>query len=207
MLSIILVEDDPALAHHLKAALTLLGEMEVLAVFPSGEEALGSDLCGQAQVMLVDLALPGISGVELIRELHARIPDLNLLVFTIKEDQQNVFEALQAGASGYLLKGCPVMDLRAAIRSAAAGESPMSPGIARRLLEQYRQRQVETLSPREETIVRLLAEGCTYKEVAARLGVSTHTVHSHIKKIYQKLDVSSRSLAVQKARQLGYTRS
>lgn len=204
MLSILFVEDDATLAMHLKTALTLPGEMEVLAGFPTAEEALASELWKQAQVMLVDLVLPGMSGVALIEELHRRAPELSLLVYTIKEDQQNVFEALQAGAAGYLLKGCKVTDLRAAIQSVARGESPMSPVIARRLLNHYRQGQTEPLTAREESIVNLLAEGCTYKEVAVRLGISTHTVHSHIKKMYQKLEAKSRGEAVQRARNLGY---
>lgn len=94
MLSILFVEDDATLAMHLKTALTLPGEMEVLAGFPTAEEALASELWKQAQVMLVDLVLPGMSGVALIEELHRRAPELSLLVYTIKEDQQNVFEAL-----------------------------------------------------------------------------------------------------------------
>lgn len=204
MIKVVLVEDDIKLADTLARALSKSEDMEVLGVYYSAESALAANPWKTLDVLLVDLELPGMPGHELIEHVLKLAPELICVVNTIHEDQQSVFDALKAGASAYLLKGCSVLDLRAAIRSAAAGESPMSPSIARRLLDQFRTAQDELLSAREEMIVQQLSNGLSYKETAVELGISTHTVHSHIKKIYQKLQVNSRAQAVRRARAIGY---
>lgn len=209
MKRIIIVEDDAALAASVEKILVKSGEFEVLGNFPSAEAALEGASWGEAELLLSDLGLPGMQGAEMIREVQGRFPDLVCLAYTLFSDDKSVFEALRAGAQGYVLKGCTGEQLLESLRSLAQGESPMSPAIARKLLESFMKAPVEAtahdeLTRREVEIVRLLSEGYVYKEVADKLGISPHTVHSHIKRIYGKLQATSKAEAVRKAKGLGY---
>lgn len=210
MIRILIVEDDAALAENVGRILAKVPDFKMIDTFSSAEAALESAAWADADVLLCDLGLPGMQGAELIREIRARHPGLICLAYSLFSDDKSVFQALRAGAQGYLIKGCSGTELVSSLRSVMDGESPMSPAIARKLLENFMKAPVEettnALTTREITIIRQLADGYIYKEVADRLGISTHTVHSHIKKIYGKLQAVSRADAVKKAGDLGYLR-
>lgn len=210
MIRILIVEDDAALAKNVVRILAKETDFQILKTFSSAEAALESTAWADADVLLCDLGLPGMQGAELIRELRTRYPSLVCLAYSLFSDDKSVFQALRAGAQGYLIKGCSGRELVVSLRSVMDGESPMSPTIARKLLENFMKSPVEkateALTTREIAIVRHLADGYIYKEVAERLGISAHTVHSHIKKIYGKLQAASKSEAVKKAGDLGYLR-
>jgi DNA-binding NarL/FixJ family response regulator len=172
------------------------------------EEALEGLEREAPDVVLVDLGLPGMSGLEGIRLLRRRAPALPILVLTVHADDDHVFEAVCAGASGYLLKDTPPSKLLDSLREVLRGGAPMSPGVARRVLEMFQRiapprEEDYRLSPRELELVRLLAEGHSYKTAAARLGLSQHTIRFHIRNVYAKLHVHSKSEAVVKALRAG----
>lgn len=208
MIRIIIIEDDPLLLENLGDLLNRREGFQVIAMHRSAEDALASTLWKEADVLLVDMELPGISGVELILQARKRHPELMPLAYTIHEDRDTVFAALRAGAYGYVLKGCPVIELEHAIRELVRGGAPMSPPIARRLLDQFlqstRKDSGDLLSSREISLLRLLSDGLIYKEIGDKLGISPHTVHTHIKNIYGKLHASDRQHALRRARMLGY---
>ena len=172
--------------------------------FRTMEEALqkiGFDL---PDVALVDIGLPGMNGIDGVRLLKERYPDLTLLMLTIYDDDDRVFDALCAGACGYLLKKTPPARLLESLTESVNGGSPMSPEVARRVVTLFREirppeRADYQLTPHELRLLKLLVEGHNYKTAAAQLGVSFNTVCFHIKSIYQKLQVHSKSEAVTKA--------
>jgi len=155
-------------------------------------------------VVLTDLGLPGMSGTEGIRRLKDRYPDLPILALTVYDDDEEIFDALCAGASGYLLKETQPAQLLECIRDVSSGGAPMSPEVARRVVRLFREfrppdRASYRLTPAETQVLKLLVEGHNYKTAAAELGISTHTVSFHLGNIYQKLQVHSKSEAVAKA--------
>lgn len=152
--------------------------------------------------VIVDLSLHGESGVDLIGALHERFPELNMMAHTVFDDREIVFKAIKAGAMGYLLKGASPIDLCDALRELKDGGSPMSPKIARLVLREM-QGGKDLLSPRERQVLRAIDAGMTYKEIAQDLAISAHTVHSHIKKIYETLQASGKKEALAAARQKG----
>lgn len=176
--------------------------------FRSMEEALagiGSDL---PDVALVDIGLPGMSGIEGIRILGERHPTLQMLMLTVYDDDDRIFDALCAGATGYLLKKTPPARILESLREAAMGGSPMSPEVARRVVTLFRKVRPTTgsdndLTPHETRILGLLVQGHNYKTAAVELGVSYNTVAFHVKHIYQKLQVHSKSEAVARALKSG----
>jgi len=208
MIRIIIVEDDANLREGLARLLQKRTDFEVVAAYPSAEEALSANRWQEAQVLISDIDLPGISGVELIGKAKEAYPELLPIAFTIYEDRDTVFAALNAGAFGYLLKGCSAEYLETSIRELVRGGAPMSPAIARRLLDRFLQdspaEPADALSPREIELVRHVADGLLYKEIGEKLGISPHTVHTHIKNIYGKLHATSRQHALRRARMLGY---
>lgn len=172
--------------------------------FRSMEEALDRVGSDPPDVVLTDIGLPGMDGIEGVRRLKALHPGLTILMLTVYDDDERVFDALCAGACGYLLKKTPPARLLESIREAAHGGAPMTPEIARRVVSLFRQvRPPEQadykLTPHELRLLRLLVEGHNYKTAAAQLGVSLNTVCFHIKQIYEKLQVHSKSEAVAKA--------
>ena len=208
MIRIIVVEDDARFTKVMRMALAREPDFEVTHAFCSAEEALGHSPWPDVDVLICDLGLPGMGGVEYIALAKERAPQLVALAYTLNEDRDMVFAALRAGASGYLLKGCSNLDLGVSIRNILEGECPMSPAIARRLLEYFLANaplsETDPLTSRETEIVRMLADGLMYKEVAGRLGISWHTVHSHVKGIYVKLQAAGKKQAILRARSLGY---
>lgn len=201
----LIVEDDAVLRAELVRAMERADDMAVAAALGTGAEAMA--FRGEADVALIDLGLPDVPGSEVIRVLRAERPTLDVLVHTVHADRGTVFEAIVAGASSYVLKGLPMEGLLAAVRELRAGGAPMSPKIARDVVAAFRQQGVVAdqyaLSAREKDVLRGLEDGLSYKEVAGELHLSTHTVHSHIKRIYEKLHATSKAEALAKARMRG----
>jgi DNA-binding NarL/FixJ family response regulator len=151
----------------------------------------------------MDINLPGMDGVECVRQLKGKIPDAQFVMLTVYEDNNRLFKSLMAGASGYLLKRTPPAKLLGAIREAHAGGSPMTPQIARRVVQHFRQvsaprEELPKLTPRETDVLNQLSQGFRYKEIVDNLGISAGTLHSYIRNIYEKLHVHSRTEAVVK---------
>jgi DNA-binding NarL/FixJ family response regulator len=152
----------------------------------------------------MDINLPGMNGIECIREIKTKVPRTQFMMFTVYENDEKVFEALKAGASGYLLKNTGLMQLIEALQELHNGGSPMSANIARKLVTVFREKEnseipVEMLSKRETEILQLLSRGLLYKEIADQLSISVSTVRQHIHKIYEKLHVQNRTEAINKA--------
>jgi len=203
LIRVALVEDD----HQVRAGLRLLidhsKKCACVAAFGSAEEALARLPSLQADVVLMDIRLPGMSGIECIRELKLRQPKFQIMMLTVFEEHDRIFQSLTAGASGYLLKQTPPDKLLEAITELHRGGAPMSTQIARRVVEVFQQAApggdaTAGLSPREKEIVALLAKGHLYKEIASQLGISVETVRTHIHNTYEKLHVRSRTEAVMK---------
>ena len=172
--------------------------------FRTMEEALSRLDPARLDVILTDIGLPGMDGVAGTRALRERFPHIPVIALTVYDDDDNVFNAICAGASGYLLKNTVPDRLLASVREVAAGGAPMSPEIARRVLEVFRQfrpapRGASGLTPQETALMKLMVDGHHYKTAAAELGITTSTVSFHLKNIYQKLQVHSKTEAVAKA--------
>jgi DNA-binding NarL/FixJ family response regulator len=168
------------------------------------EEALANIEAASAEIVLTDLRLPGMSGIEGIRVLRDRYPELPILALTVHDEDDRIFEALCAGASGYLLKNTPPLRLLESLREAMDGGAPMSPEVARRVVRLFRDfrppdRADYRLTPQETELLKLLVDGHHYKTAAAVMGVSINTVGFHLKNIYAKLQVHSKTEAVAKA--------
>ena len=174
------------------------------AVYGSAEEAIEKLPGDPPQVAMVDINLPGMSGIECIAQLRELCPGLLCIVLTTFEEESLIFEALKAGACGYLLKRSSPDELNEAIRQAVSGGAPMSPQIARQVVSYFHSAKpspaTAALSPRENEIIELLAGGLLYKEIAERLELSFETVRSYVKKIYEKLHAHTRTDAVLKWR-------
>ncbi len=205
MLYITLVEDDPVAAELLKEYLRT-GEMEIDRHYATAEEALEAiPALPLPDLVLMDIGLPGLSGIEATRRLKGRFPALEIVMLTTFEDSRSVVEAIKAGASGYLLKASTQGQLQEAILEVARGGSYLSGRIARKVLEEFRSELVpptdpapESLTAREREILDQLVAGASYKAIAGRLGISVHTVNNHIRHIYEKLHVNSRAEAAAK---------
>ncbi len=184
----------------------LLGRAPSLAcrgTYASGEEALPAILATPPDVLLADINLPGMSGIELVAALKKQLPRLQVLMLTTYEDSDLIFDSLRAGASGYLIKNMPPDELIQAIEQVHAGGAPMSMQIARKVVSFFQQTrpaaaELEGLTKREQEILALLAKGYLYKEIADQLGISLSTVRAHLHAVYEKLHVQSRTEAVVK---------
>jgi len=204
---LVIVEDDPLLLENLK--LLLSGESGIIVggAFSSAEDALHALRKAAPDVMLADLGLPGMSGIDLIKKVKEEMPDVEILAHTVFEDRENVFSAIKAGASGYILKGSSPREIVEAIHELHKGGAPMSPKIARKVIHEFQDENTTSeqyiLSQREKDVVRCIEEGLTYKEISEKLKISSHTVHTHIKNIYEKLHAKDRGDALIKARKSG----
>jgi DNA-binding NarL/FixJ family response regulator len=203
-IKVAIVEDKPELREGLRALLQGTPGYRFSGAFPSMERALRELPHDLPDALLVDLGLPGMSGIEGIRALKEQHPDLRLVAFTIHDDDAHVFEALCAGASGYLLKKTPPARLLESLREVLAGGAPMSPEIAARVVALFREFRPPTsadygLTPQETAVLKRLVEGHNYKTAAADMDVSINTIIFHIRNIYRKLEVHSKSEAVAKA--------
>jgi DNA-binding NarL/FixJ family response regulator len=173
--------------------------------FSSGEEAVAALPKLRPQVVIMDVNLPGMDGVACVRALAGKLPDSQILMLTVRQDTDVIFNALAAGASGYLLKPARAAELLAAVRDVSAGGAPMSGFIARQVVQSFQARPApsaasENLSAREVEVLELLSAGFAYKEIADRLGIAYGTVHTHVARIYKKLHVQSRGQAVARYR-------
>jgi DNA-binding NarL/FixJ family response regulator len=199
-----IVEDQRVTREGLRALLEASDGLVCAGAWGSMEEALADRLQPPPDVVLLDLGLPGMSGIDGIAALRKRCPATALVVLTVYEDNDRVFRALCAGATGYLLKNTPPAKLLDGIRDAVNGGSPMSPEIARLVVELFRkfhppERAQYNLTPHELRLLKLLVEGHSYKTAAAELGVTVNTIAFHIQNIYGKLQVHSKSEAVARA--------
>jgi DNA-binding NarL/FixJ family response regulator len=215
--TVALVEDDRATRERLAFSVRAQSSLELVAEYKNGTEALAGLAARAPDVLLVDLGLPDMSGLDLIRFAAERYPDCDILVISIFGDEANVLAALEAGARGYLLKGSLQHDIAFDIRDIRNGGSPLSPVIARQMLKRLRISRREaparksgeeetTLTAREGEILNAISRGFSYAETAQMLGLSIGTVHSFLKRIYRKLAVHSKTEAVFEANRLGLIR-
>lgn len=200
-----IVEDDPATRERLAAIVVAEPRWQLLAADASLAVARARLDGGAADVLLVDLGLPDGNGTELIREARTRWPQLECLVVSVMGDETSVLGAVSAGAGGYLLKDASEREVVASIEQLLAGGAPLSPSIAVHLLRRLQPSgsSAKLLTARECELLRLIAKGLTYEEVAMQLGLRYNTVASYAKELYRKLEVHSRSEAVFEAVQMG----
>ena len=203
-----IIEDDEPARKIFADWLSRSEGFELLSDHGSGESALKSLPANPPDVVLMDINLPGINGVETIRQLKPLLPKTQFVMLTVYEDADNIFKALSVGASGYLLKQTPLAELLAALKDVYSGGSPMTSNIARKVVQTFQDLRPpapegEALSPREGEVLGLLARGYLYKEIAEVLAISVPTVNTYIRRIYEKLHVRSRAQAVAKYAHLG----
>ena len=198
-----IIEDQPRIRDGLRMLIDGTPGYCCTAAYASMEEALpriGGEL---PDVVLVDIGLPGISGIEGIRRLKETWPDLALVVLTVYDDDKRIFDALCAGAHGYLLKNTPPARLLESLKEIVSGGAPMSPEVARRVVDLFREIQPSVpdhnLTPHEMRLLRLLVEGHNYQTAAVELKVSVNTIRFHMRSVYSKLQVHSKAEAVSKA--------
>jgi DNA-binding NarL/FixJ family response regulator len=198
-----IVEDDGGLRQQLEKILKNAERATCVGSYSSAEEALEKINKAKPDVVLMDINLPGMSGIECVAHLRKELPDAHVIMLTIYEDSDRIFKALQAGADGYLVKSSPTGTLLEAIDDVYKGGSPMSSHIARKVVRQFRQsepesNEAEKLAPRERQVLDLLACGYVYKEIADQMGIGMETVKTYVKSICKKLHVRNRLEAVAK---------
>ncbi len=218
MTRVLIVEDDAAFRRRYAQMLAHDPAFEVVASVDSGGEGLAMLDLRKPDVLLIDLGLPDISGIEVIRHANQTLPKCECMVVTVFGDEEHVLASIEAGAAGYLLKDASEESFLAGIRELIAGGSPISPIIARRLLKRFQAEPATVdaapenasgvaLSDREREILLLASKGFNYPEMGKLMGISPHTVTSHVKKIYRKLAVHSRGEAVFEANRMGLIRT
>lgn len=203
-ITVAIVEDDARIRRSLAAMLGTARDIECVGQFPNAEEALRKVPTLKPRVIFMDIHLPGMSGVDCVREIAATVPKPQIVMLTSYDDSDAIFSSLSAGACGYLLKPIRTAQLVAAVRDVYSGGAPMSGQIARRVVEAFNKPALKpsvspahsSLSEREAQILQLLSEGYLYKEISDNLSISYSTVRTHIERIYEKLHVQSRSQAV-----------
>jgi len=204
--TVAIVEDHEALGKTLRKIVESAENTQCVGVWSTAEEALIKIPAFQPQVVLMDINLPGMSGIELTERIKHLLPEIQVIMVTVYLDHDKIFAALKAGACGYLLKRSTPADVREAIQAVRAGGAPMSAEIARRVVEAFHAPAKPAagdevkLSKRETEILELLTKGLANKEIADRLGLSVETVRVHLKRIYEKLHVRSRTEAAMKFR-------
>jgi len=221
-IQVIVVEDDSRLRSGLREIIDSDPACACVGTFGSGEEALAKAPALLPQVAVMDINLPGMDGIECVRQLSERLPELQIVMLTVYQDTDNLFRALAAGAHGYLVKPARARDLLAAIRDIHQGGAPMTSALARKVVDAFCRQGTSAassstpasggpaadgesdLAPRERDVLDLLAQGFSYKEIADKLSVGFATVHTYVLRIYKKLHVRSKNAAV--ARWLGYQR-
>ncbi|MFL5789406.1 MAG: response regulator [Flavisolibacter sp.] len=203
-ISIAIVEDLDEVREALENFISLSNEFNVLNSFKTAEDAMYELPDLKPDIVIMDINLPGLNGIDCIKEVKHLMPKTQFMMFTVYENDEKVFEALKAGATGYLLKNTGLVQLIEALKELHHGGSPMSANIARKLVnvfhdEEENEQLIGTLSHRENEILQLLGKGLLYKEIAGQLSISTATVRQHIHKIYEKLHVQNRTEAINKA--------
>jgi len=202
-ITVSIVEDNEKLRGTLAKVLNRADGFKCLSQHGSAEEALKELPAVTPEVVLMDINLPGMNGVECVRQLKQLLPKTQVMMLTVYEDTENIFNALAAGASGYMLKRTPTKELLDAVKEVQRGGSPMTMHIARKVVQSFQRSTesvsaTENLSEREQQVLDLLSRGLMYKEIADKLAISYETVHTYIRRIYEKLQVRTRTEAVAK---------
>ena len=202
MITVSIIEDQRDTRESLATLVNGTKGLRCVSTFATGEAALKGIPVDKPEIALVDINLPGMSGIDCVRKLKGQMPDLLMLMLTTYEESELIFNSLRAGASGYLLKNMPPEELIEAFEQVHAGGSPMSMQIARKVVDHFHRARgpsdVEKLTPREHEILSLLATGSMYKEIGDKLGIGLTTVRTHLKHIYEKLHVQNRTEAAAK---------
>ena len=201
--TVVVVEDDKGLREQLVKIVKGASDITCVGAFPSAEDALPEILARKPDVVLMDIKLPRMSGIDCVAEIKKVIPATQIIMVTVYEDSERIFRALKAGAKGYLVKSGPPSQLLEAIRDVHSGGFPMSSHIARKVVDHFQvlgpsSTQTENLTPREREVLDLLATGLLYKEIANELNISITTVRTHIINVCEKLHVRNRVEAVAK---------
>lgn len=199
LILISIVEDITEIRDGLRFIINQTAGFKLISAYDNAEEALAELPVDRPHIVIMDIGLPGSSGIECIRKLKPANPDMQFVIFTVYEDSDQVFEALAAGASGYLLKNSPPDKIIDSLREIQAGGSPMSLSIARKVVSSFHRSVGQNeLSEREMEVLTLLAKGLLYKEIARKLSISRGTVSQHVHNIYGKLQVFNRTEALNK---------
>jgi DNA-binding NarL/FixJ family response regulator len=204
-IKVVIVEDLAEVAEGLTAFIQQDETLQLLATYRTAEAAVLELPILKPDIVIMDINLPGMSGIECVRKVKLVEPSIQFMMFTVYENNDQVFEALKAGASGYLLKKTPPLQIIESIKELQQGGSPMSASIARKLVTLFVDQhtvkatpEAAILTPREKEVLNLIAKGLLYKEIAEQLGISFHTVRQHIGKIYEKLHVQNKTEAINK---------
>ncbi|WP_284652143.1 response regulator [Flavobacterium terrisoli] len=201
MIAVCIIEDIPEIQHGLKAVIDNDARFSLVRCFDNAEDAIRKLPKLQPDVVITDINLPQQSGIDCIHQVKAKCPEMQFIMFTIYEDNDQVFEALKAGANGYILKNTTPEKIIESLLELHEGGSPMSPKIARKVLSTFNssKNSVDTLiSAREKEVLELLSKGFLYKEIADKLNISFSTVKRHLNHIYQKLQVQNKTEAINK---------
>jgi DNA-binding NarL/FixJ family response regulator len=198
-----IIEDDPQAREIIADWIRRAEDFRCVSQHGSAEDALARLPSEAPDVVLVDINLPGMNGIECVRHLKPVLPGTQFVMVTVYEDSDHIYNALAAGASGYLLKQTPREELLGALKDVHGGGSPMTSNIARKVVQSFQRSspgvdESASLSPREREVLELLARGFLYKEISGSLGISVPTVNTYIRRIYEKLQVRSRAQAVAK---------
>jgi len=201
-IKVCIVEDIAEVREGMASLIKMDERFELLAAYPDAEKAADELAAWQPDIVIMDINLPGMNGIDCIKKVKAQCPATQFIMFTIYEDDEKVFEALTAGASGYLLKKTPLSKITESLLELHEGGSPMSISIARKVINRLHHAKpsdnMTALTPRENEVLQLLAKGLLYKEIAARLQITIGTVRQHIHNIYEKLHVQNRTEAINK---------
>lgn len=201
---IILVEDDPIIRNAFVTLIEQNGEYSVANAYDNAEAAIKNINTDLPDICLMDIELPGMNGIDAIPKIKALQPDTQVVVITVYENDELVFKALCAGASGYLTKNMPPQKLIDSLKELENGGAPMSTNIARMVVSSFHKNRQSPLTARELEVLELLASGKSYSTIADQLFVDKETIKSHIKNIYLKLEVHSKAEAIEKARKSKY---
>ncbi|MCX8062610.1 MAG: response regulator transcription factor [Anaerolineales bacterium] len=208
---ILIADDHPVIREGLSAMLSSVAGFEVVGLAGDGQEAMDLALRLVPDIVLMDLRMPGMDGVQAMRLIHAQCESIRFIILTVYDNDEYIFEGIRAGASAYLLKDVSRDELVNAIREVYRGQSLLHPQIARKLFDRVSgsgsAEQGAVLTDRELEILRMMANGASNKQIAARLRISSHTVKTHVSNIYQKLEVNDRAEAVAKAIRQGILRA
>jgi DNA-binding NarL/FixJ family response regulator len=203
MISVSIVDDEKKLCQSISTFLNGSPGFRCVSIYGNAEAALKHLPADQPDVVLMDINMAGMNGIECVRQLKTLVPQIQILMFTIYEDTEQIFKALAAGATGYLLKRLEPGELLQSIRDVHAGGSPMSNSIARKVVASFQEanragEKQNLLTPREQAVLDCLAQGLAYKQIGDKLGISINTIRAHLRHIYEKLHVQSRTEAVAK---------